>query len=306
MKKILVALTLGLVACGNADDGTGTTEPGAESKPPEGYTRFEPQTVEMAPGEEVILCQFVAPPAEADMDILDITGEQGFPGHHAILFATSANEPVGTTRPCTDQDQVDQKLLGGVGGEGASDAFPEGAVIRLKKGQSLLMNVHYLNTSDKKVTGHSRLDVKFAPPSPDKPQASFFTSGAYQFALSPHGEATAETKCVLPHDVQFLDFANHMHDLGVDIDTKIIHADGSVEELQRDEGWQYEWQFNPPRKLWSVGSPFTLKAGDTLHTTCSWNNTSAEMITFPREMCIATGFILADKDVNCADGKWYE
>jgi hypothetical protein len=306
MKRILVALTLGLAACGNADGGPGKTEPGEESKPPEGYTRFAPPSIDMAPGEEGTYCQFVALPAEADMDILDITGEQGFPGHHAVLFATSANEPVGTTRACTDQDLVDQKFLGGVGGEGASDAFPAGAVIRLKKGQSLVMNVHYLNTSDKKVTGRSHLDIKFAPPSPDRPQASFFTSGVYQFALSPHGEATAEAKCVFPHDVKFLDFANHMHDLGVDINTKIIHADGSAEELQRDDGWKYEWQFNPPRKLWSVEAPHTLEAGDTLHTTCSWNNTTAQMITFPREMCIATGFILSDKDVNCVDGNWKE
>jgi hypothetical protein len=304
MRKILVALTLGLAACGNAD--VEPDKPGTESGPPAGYTRFEPQPIDMEAGEEVVYCQFVAPPAEADVDIIDITGEQGFPGHHAILFATSANEPVGTSRPCTDQDQVDQKLLGGVGGEGASDAFPEGAVIRLKKGQSLVMNVHYLNTSDKKVTGHSRLDVKFAPPSPDRPQASFFTNGTYQFALAPHSESTAEAKCVLAHDVQFLDFANHMHDLGVDIDTKLIHADGTVELLQRDESWQYEWQFNPPRKQWSVAAPRVMKAGDTLHTTCSWKNTTAEMITFPREMCISVGFILSDKDVNCVDGAWHE
>ncbi len=305
MKKILVALTLGLAACGNADSQPNTTPPAVEG-PPEGYTRFEPKAIELAAGEEQVLCQFVAGPAEADMDILDITGEQGFPGHHAVLFATSATEPVGTTRPCTDQDQVDQKFLGGVGGEGASDAFPAGAAIRLKKGQSLVMNVHYLNTSNQKVTGHSQLDVKFATPSPDRPQASFFTNVAFQFALSPHSEATAEAKCVLPHDVKFLDFSNHMHDLGIDIATEVIHADGTTEMLQRDDDWQYEWQFNPPRQQWSLDAPHILKAGDTVHTTCSWNNTTSEMVTFPREMCISLGFILSDKDVNCVDGKWNE
>jgi hypothetical protein len=97
-----------------------------------------------------------------------------------------------------------------------------------------------------------------------------------------------------------------MHDLGIKIDTEIIHADGTAEDLQRDKTWAYEWQFNPPRRRWTVDAPYVLKAGDTLHTTCTWNNTTSDMITFPREMCVAAGFIRADKDVVCVDGTWKE
>jgi hypothetical protein len=324
MKKLLVALSLGLAACSNMDgagpmSGPDTSKPGPgmskpppdmsnpppdTSKPAEGYTRFSPEPIELAAGEEGIWCQWVAGPAEADTDIVDITGEQLFPGHHAILFATPMGEPAGTTRLCNDADQAQMKLLGGVGGEGSGTAFPTGAVVRLKKGQSLMMNTHYLNTSDKKVMGRATLDVKLAEPSPDHVLASFFGAVGLKFALMPQSESTLDVTCVLPRDIKLIDWSNHMHDLGVKIHSEVIHADSTAEDLQRDQTWQYEWQFNPPRRKWPVDAPHVLKAGDTLHTQCNWKNTSAEMLTFPREMCVASGFFLGEEDLFCVDGNW--
>lgn len=313
MKKLLIAMTIGLTACGNADDGTTPTAGGdtqdsvwTTPTPAEGYTRFEPQTIDVAPGEDGTWCQWLTAPAEADIDIVDITGEQPFPGHHAILVATRTEAPVGTTKLCSEVDQTSTKLLGGVGGEGSASAFPEGAVLRLRKGESLLMNTHYLNTSDKKVTGRAMLDVKFEEPSPDHMVASFFTNLTLKFKIEPQSGATADAMCVLAHDIKLIDFTNHMHDFGSKVLTEEIRANGDTADLQRNETWAYEWQFNPERVKWPVSEPHILKAGDTLHTQCTWSNTSTEALTFPREMCVGAGFILGDKDVNCVDGEWME
>jgi hypothetical protein len=309
----LIGLTglAGLTGCGNADDGSSADgdKPASvwsQPTPAEGYTRFEPETIEVAPGEDGTWCQWLTGPAEADIDIMDITGEQPFPGHHAILVATRTEEPVGTTKLCSEVDQSSTKLLGGVGGEGSASAFPEGAVLRLRKGESLLMNTHYLNTSDKPVIGRAMLDVKFKEPSPDHVVASFFVNITVKYNILPQSQATAEATCVLPRDVQLIDFANHMHDFGSKVLTEEVRAGGEKVDLLRDETWLYEWQFNPVKRKWSVKEPHVLKAGDTLHTQCTWSNTSAEAITFPREMCVGAGFILADNDITCVDGEWKE
>lgn len=311
MKKLLIIMALGLAACGNADDGSaaGGDENGSlwsQPTPAEGYTRFEPAAIEVAPGEDGTWCQWLTGPADADIDIMDITGEQPYPGHHAILAATLIQEPVGTTKLCSEIDQSSMKLLGGVGGEGSASAFPEGAVLRLRKGESLLMNAHYLNTSSKKVTGRAMLDVKFEEPSPDHVVASFFTIVTVKFAIEPQSQATAETSCVLPRDVKLIDFANHMHDFGSKVHTEEIRAGGGTVDLLRNDSWLYEWQFNPVRERWTVDEPHVLKAGDTIRTQCTWSNTSTDMLTFPREMCVGAGFMLGDKDVNCVDGEWHE
>jgi hypothetical protein len=312
MKKLLIAMTLGLAACGNADDGSaaagGDTSDSvwAQPTPAEGYTRFEPQAVEVAPGEDSTYCQWLTAPAEADMDIMDITGEQPFPGHHAILAATLVPEPVGTTKLCSEVDQTSLKVLGGVGGEGSASAFPKGAVLRLRKGESLLMNTHYLNTTTEKVTGRAMLDVKFEAPSPDHVVASFFTNVTVKYQILPQSTATAEAKCVLPRDVELIEFTNHMHEFGSKVHTEEIRAGGETVDLRRDETWAYEWQFNPPRERWTVDAPHVLKAGDTLRTQCTWNNPGTETLTFPREMCVGAGFMLGEQDVNCVDGEWRE
>jgi hypothetical protein len=310
MKKFLFALSLGLAACSNMDSAGPMSGPDmlkptpATKKPAEGYTRFTPEPVELEAGQEGNWCQWVAGPAEADTDIMDITGEQLFPGHHAILFATPIGEPAGTARLCTREDLAEMKLLGGVGGEGSSTMFPTGAAVRLKKGQSLMMNTHYLNTSDKKVMGRATLDVKLAEPSPDHVLASYFGGITLEFELMPQSESTVDVTCVLPRDIKLIDWSNHMHEFGAKIHSEETHADGKVEDLQRDETWLYEWQFNPPRRQWPVDAPHVLKAGDTLHIQCTWKNTSAETLTHPREMCAASGFFLGEEDLYCVDGEW--
>src|SRR3954471_18824242 len=107
MKKLLLAFTLGLTACGSATpEGPDTTGTDLATQPAAGYTRFTPQPIDVASGDDKTYCQWVAAPAEVDVDIVDITGLQAFPGHHALLYSTTVAEPVGTTRLCTSDDQA--------------------------------------------------------------------------------------------------------------------------------------------------------------------------------------------------------
>jgi hypothetical protein len=46
-----------------------------------------------------------------------------------------------------------------------------------------------------------------------------------------------------------------------------------------------------------------IKKGDKVRLTCAWDNTSAEPIGFPREMCIFFGYTIETSFV-CANGAW--
>ena len=83
---------------------------------------------------------------------------------------------------------------------------------------------------------------------------------------------------------------------------------GAVELLKEDPRWTYEMQFNTEYTRWPLEAPFILHTGDTIRTSCSWNNSTGEVLNFPREMCISVGFALATGDnptaPSCFQGFW--
>src|SRR5689334_14049812 len=106
--------------------------------PPEGYLRFEPTPIPLPAGSSGQWVQYVSAPLTEDMDIVDIIGEQRPGGHHAILYASPSVEPIGTTRDWRTIDQIADRFLGGIGGEGAEEIrLPEGAVFRIPAGYAL-------------------------------------------------------------------------------------------------------------------------------------------------------------------------
>jgi len=91
--------------------------------------------------------------------------------------------------------------------------------------------------------------------------------------------------------------------------TEVLRAGaGAVEMMHDDPRWTYDMQFNAVYTRWPVETPFVLHMGDTIRTSCSWQNTTAKSMTFPREMCIGTGFALTTGSKptapSCINGAW--
>jgi len=197
-------------------------------------------------------------------------------------------------------------FLGGAGGEGTGGVkLPEGVAFRLPKGSSILVNTHFLKT----IEGHSVLDFKFAEVSADRKIASLFANGNLRFKIAANATGYATADCVLPRDIDFILFSNHMHDHGASALTHLTRGPGgAVDLVHADPNWTYEMQFNAEFAQWPVNQPLRMAAGDTLHTECNWTNTTAEAIAFPREMCIGFGYFLSDGSSSpvCMDGAWIE
>ncbi|MFT3766718.1 MAG: hypothetical protein QM820_14570 [Minicystis sp.] len=257
----------------------------------------------------IILHEWLAPPLDADVDILDVRGQTSALLHHFVLYSTTDEEPVGTKRPPEDSDRITLGLrfCGGVGGDSQGALqLPDGVVFRLAKGRSLITNVHYINTSAKAVVGRGWIDVKLAPAAPERKPAGMFTSVEPAIAVAPHAESTLDVSCTMQHDVNLIAWTNHMHELGASVFTEVERTSGTIEEIRRDDAWQYEWALDPQFTQWPLKKPFKLHAGDVVHTRCVWNNPGPDLITFPREMCLGLGFFVGPKDVTCSSGKWLE
>jgi hypothetical protein len=276
----------------------------------EGFTRLTaPEIADIAPGDDIMYCQYVHSGFDRDMDILKVGGYQSAYGHHVVAFATTVKAPLGTSRLCEGDDNLATTFLGAIGGEsGAGNVLPEGVAFRLAKGNAIMLNTHFLNTGTKTISGDSVLDIQFAEVDPARQVAGFFVNIQMGFTLPPNDKSTADSECTFGRDVQFFSFANHMHDYGTSASTKLTRVAGAVDVIRDDPKWSYEMQFNADYTTWGLESPLVIAKGDKLHTHCEWFNSSSSDVTFPREMCIGVGFYLADEGPapTCFNGMWIE
>ncbi|MET0339524.1 MAG: hypothetical protein ABW252_00905 [Polyangiales bacterium] len=292
-------------------EAAGGPSSGVFPPPSAGYTRLvAPVIKDIKPGQDVLRCQYIQAPLDRDIDVIDVTGHQSEGGHHAVTFASSLKEPVGTSRGCTDTDNLAQgAFLGGVGGEaGGGSELPDGVAFRLKKGQSIMLSTHFLNVSDGSYDGHSVVDFKFAEVDPNRPVASLFTNGNFSFRVGASNTGEAVAECKLPRQIKFFNFANHMHDYGTWARSEIVRADGTVELIHEDPIWTYEMQFQAVYRNYGVATPLVVNPGDVLRTTCKWKNPTNAALNFPREMCIGTGFFVSDGSSSpvCFNGQWMD
>lgn len=294
MKRFQFAclLALSFAACGTNSDG-----------PPAGYRRFDTSPIMIQPGTSGQWVQYVSKPLDQDMDVMDIIGEQGPAGHHAVLYATPNAQPLGTTREWRASDQITDRFLGGIGGEGAESLkLPEGAIFRIPQGYSLYINGHYYNTSDDPVEGTSRLDVKLEPASPTRLAVGFLGTGDLSAIAKANTTTELTYSCKTKEDMKFVMWTNHMHEYGMAARTTATSPGGETMVLKDDPAWRGEWATNPNFTRTTLADPVVLPAGTKLTTTCSWNNTTNRDLGFPDEMCAFLAFHTDWVDRQCAPG----
>lgn len=290
----------------------GCTDPGADYikgfKPPaveKGYTRYVTPTIQqLNPGDDLMFCEWVAPPAEEDRQIVDTTGFQSLGGHHVALYATSEIEEVGTSRLCTTRDMLTVNFVGAVGAEGASTVkLPDGMAFDVPKGFALMTNTHYINLTDAPIEGQSVIDVKYGDSAHPLQGAGNVAVNNDGFTIPASSTYTNDAYCKATSQMSFFMWANHMHEWGAHVMSEVIRADGTKELLAQNDTWSKDLTFNPSWTRWDVSQPFVVNAGDTFHVQCTWNNTTTDPLTFPVEMCVATGFTLEDMPQSVCEAK---
>jgi hypothetical protein len=302
--------------------GIGGNSSGAAWAPPPattGYTRLVAETIaSVPPGGDVTHCQYLAAPADRDMDILGVLGYQSQYIHHATAFeyTPKADEKVGNDFPCMgsefsgDPSSLSQigPFLGavGVGGQASSSSLPAGVVFRHKMGKGIMLSIHVLNTGDTPVDGNAVLDMNMVEADPTRTIATMFANVTTNVTLPAAQQTTSVVDCVVASDLPFLMMGNHMHEYGVKAFTQIIHPDGTTEDMHTDDTWSSDQSFNPIYSHFPLATPLVVHTGDTIRTSCTWNNPTSAAILFPREMCTASGFVLRPDGTApmCFNGLW--
>ncbi|MDP3276757.1 MAG: hypothetical protein Q8Q09_16275 [Deltaproteobacteria bacterium] len=249
-------------------------------------------------------CFIVDPALTTSRDVVGVRVRPGNPGivHHMLLFEVRQSalpalqrlddatpgpgytcyggvgiDPgyrVGTNGDIAD---VDVQQIHGWAPGGVDGYYPNGTGIRIKPGSRLVMQVHYyIPPSKRGMTDRTRIELFLGEPGTTQqalwiPQLNNdFMVPANAGPTDPRSTAVATFRNTLP--LRIFGVFPHMHQRGhsIHVETTPNTAAGATQCMVNIPSWDFHWQQN-----YFFALPYRPAVGDTLRTTCVWDNTQA-------------------------------
>ncbi len=212
--------------------------------------------------------------------------------HHWILYKTATPQPDGGVMPCNMPG--DATFVAGWAPGGQNFELPQNVGLELAgPNDYFILQMHYHNTA-KHADSHDASGVALCTTdTPRQNLAGIFTLGSVNISIPPYasghqaiGECKSWLTSFLPQPVHAIASFPHMHGFGTKFKTEVFRgADGGPKEtLVELEQWVFDNQ-----RYYPHDPPFTIYPGDSLRTTCTYDNTTNAPITFGEktedEMC---------------------
>jgi hypothetical protein len=313
---VSVAVSASLVAVLAVGCGNESSSPGEAAdaqliegfRPPAalaGEIRVHAPLVDVPAGGDVTWCTYISNPFDREVDVVQSRGFQSRFGHHAILMeVVGAEDRLGQSHACNDQDMTNARFLAGGSDAAAQFQIPEGVAFRIRPASVLMVQTHWINPSEQPAIGQAVFNIAAKDPDGTRQSAQLFAAYTAKVSLPPRGPAHAETECKIASDLKLFALGGHAHEWGTHVRLTVDRAGGANEVLY-DHAWEAHYQADPPLNYYATKAPLELHAGDVLHVACDYQNVTDAEIRFPREMCVGMGFYFpGTADIQCGDGHW--
>ncbi len=297
----LALSTLALGSC-TADDTDTSGETGLVNtvvEEADGITAYSPE-FEVPPGDS-FTCIYFDYKTTREMSVISGDGLQGKGGHHVLIYyADTPREP--GVHTCTDEEMTNLHQVSGSAGEGGTQvlALPDGLALKVPPGKQLVMEAHYINSTDASYKVKDWAKIVEGDASKVKDYVNYFVTNDEAFELSPSAATKRVSECTATRDFQMALALPHMHELGSHF--TLEHFDAAGETLGKliDVKWALSFISHPPALTWDMTTPYMIKKGEKLRQTCEWNNSTTNPVIFPREMCVAFFYYWpGDGDIQC-------
>jgi hypothetical protein len=310
MRIAIIAL---LAACGVHDPkpaGDDGTDPNVlpnlmvPPTPDNGIQVITPIYRGMGPSSDTEVCTWTDAIFDQTTDVRASQAFQSEPGgHHVIIYYTTVKQTPGTQRICKDEDMATFRMLTG-SGEGIVNQAPGDLVFRIPAGAQLVINHHYLNTTDQTIDGQAAVNLMFAEPGIKYTPSGNVAIVDTSLDVTP-GMYSTSIHCVFDRDFKLWYLIPHMHQWGAN--QKVELTLGGVKQTVFDTKWDPSFTFHPPEMRVDPNTPMVVHAGDTIDTTCTYNNDTGHDLTFGFEMCVVFGQFVDDQSKGgraCDQGHW--
>ena len=309
---LAVGAVLGLAGCaGGSDCEEGTHDendtcvPDEESlvdiraefpAPQDGGQQFLTPDLEIEPYEEIMYCYYdtYVGPAAGVVGLLPMYSRTYV--HHLLLRALESDEtPDGTLEDCTvpnENQMVEPVFLQEIqmffpDGSGDWLSLLPGYAFRIEENQKLKLDVHFVNPTQDALLANVAVNLELIPEEEVEVWLGGFELDKAGLELAPGERTTASFDCPMPAGSSILSLGGHMHSSGEAFRVELVRGE-EVTRLYDVPDWLPEYRFASPRSLYFPGQ-VQMEEGDLLRTTCTWNNETDQVLTFPDEMCTTFG-----------------
>lgn len=296
----VAAFSWNLLGCGGADapDASGsasnsTGASGGESPSSSLDLTLETGDFEVPPGDS-FECFYTDVTTDKELSITSATGHQGPGGHHIVAYYTDVPRAP-AHHPCDDTEMVSWHQVAAGGGDTSVEGLielPAGLAVKLQAGKQLVLQAHYINTTGAAQTVNDAITIHAVKPEEVKAYANYFVAVDGSFEVPPQASLTRTSTCTVGRDLDTVLMLGHMHEWGKHY--KLERLDGDAAETLYETDWVPAYASHPPVQHYTMDQPLKLKQGTKLRQTCEWNNTTADTLLFPREMCIAFFYYFPD------------
>jgi hypothetical protein len=269
-----------LSGCGGGSDKPSVDAPTV----PEGFQMLLQGDWNLPPGGEGYFCVYATVPKDIDIKSFRPLAPAGT--HHTVMTKLTSATPADGTYSCNVSTNGTTMIYGS--GVGAPDfQFPPGIGLRLTAGTRLLLNLHLYNATDQPLSGKSGVLYEEAKAGDLQHFAELVLAGPTIGLNVPQGTSTQSGACqvnrISTTPIQVFALSQHMHKLGTHMKS-VVTRSGSADIVLQDIPYNFESQsFHYTPNL------VELKPGDTLTTSCTYNNTTGANVGFGEssddEMC---------------------
>jgi hypothetical protein len=199
--------------------------------------------------------------------------------HHTLLTIGDENDQ------CLSSVADGFIYAAGVGSEGI--VLPPGVALKLPAGKYLDLGLHIYNTGSTELTGTSAMEVETMDAKDVVYESDSLLQGPVGFSLPAHEQTTIAGDCTVSAEQHVFALFPHMHQLGTHIKTTVTL--GGVPTVVHDDDYTFNEQFQIP-----LNPMLTLSPGDSVHTECTYDNTTDHDSGFGEssdtEMCFSVLF----------------
>jgi hypothetical protein len=265
-----------------------------------------PPVENIRPGDDFTVCTYFENPfGDRAVDIVRARGVQSPGGHHAMMLTVPfTNYTLGEAHEC-NLDDMAARLVGAASGVDEYEfELPEGVAFRLEKSSVLLLQSHWINTTDKPLTGQTVFYLAIQEPDPERHVADMFTVGTDKFEVPPFQSQQVVSDCTVDKPFSAFRVTAHAHGYATRMKVEVTKSGATTPTVLWDEKWKPEFRFFPPWKLF-YPDLVQFEPGDLIRVTCEYYNSTANPLRAPTEMCFGAGlYFPATGDRHCEDGIW--